>query len=67
MNGIRSHSSLKYQTPEKYRRSFFARLNSVIIPTLEVYTISLAILSLLPLIATALRTMLSAAELVARI
>lgn len=30
-NGIRPHSSLKYQTPEECRQGFFAELNSVIV------------------------------------
>jgi putative transposase len=30
-NRIRPHSSLKYQTPEEYRQSFFAGLNSVMV------------------------------------
>jgi len=30
-NGIRPHSSLKYQTPEEYRQEFFAGLNSATI------------------------------------
>jgi len=30
-NGIRPHSSLKYQTPEEYRQGFFAGLNSATI------------------------------------
>jgi hypothetical protein len=51
MNGIRS-SNLK-RTPEEYRWSFFARLNSVEVPILELYTIISSILSLLLLIARA--------------
>ena len=30
-NGIRPHSSLKYQTPEECRQGIFAGLNSVIV------------------------------------
>jgi transposase InsO family protein len=32
-NGIRPHSSLKYQTPNEYRQGFFAGPNSVMVQT----------------------------------
>jgi len=34
-NGIRPHSSLKYQTPEECRQGFFSGLNSVTVETLS--------------------------------